>query len=85
MTFELPEDRNSLSSKDEGLAELKALYRQEGAWPANIPDAAIIGTISGTRNVTGTTDRWEISIDIEIQNAGATYASIKTIGVLVPQ
>lgn len=85
MTFELPEDRNTFSLKDEELVELRAFYRQEGAWPANLPNAVIKGTISGTRNVIAGTDRWEVSIDIEMQNDGVAYATIKTSGILVLQ
>jgi hypothetical protein len=86
LSFELPTDGDGFSLKDGQLEQIKAFYRQEGAWPMNPPGAVMKGTISGSKisGNLGITD-WEVNIDIEMQNDGVTYATVKASGVLVPQ
>lgn len=86
LSFELPTDGDEFSLKDAQLGQIKAFYKQEGAWPMNPSGVVMKGSISGGKISSnfGITD-WEVSIDIEMQKDEVTYATIRANGILVPR
>ena len=70
LSFELTADGDQFEYHDEEITQLKAFYREVGAWVSHVHYPINSGVIKGQR--IGDSEDWQITIDIELTTANST-------------